>query len=162
MEEAGHWDEKEMSRRWLLGDECFMAVDDGRCVHYSWMSKRALNISEVGYLGDLSAGSHWIYNSYTSPSHRGRSIFPRALQKMTEAALAQDGGIVWAGVRDTNASSVRGLCRAGFKEAFVMEEKTFLSSMKTLRSRTVIDPLLALRFDASSFPREKASKYHGY
>lgn len=162
MEEAGHWDPREMSRRWLLEDPCYMVLDGARCVHYSWMSKRMLVISELGYRADLNGGSHWLYNAYTSPTHRGRSIFPEVLQSMTADALAQDGGVVWAGVQDTNAASMNGVSKAGFKEAFILEKKTFLSSMETQSSRTVLDARLTALFDDASCVRGRAFAHHGY
>lgn len=162
MQEAGHWDAREMSRRWLLEDPCYMVLDGPRCVHYSWMSKRMLIISEIGYRADLNGESHWLYNSYTSPTHRGRSIFPEVLQTMTGHALARDGGVVWAGVQDTNAASMKGVLRAGFREAFILEKKTFLSSMESRSSRTVVDAGMTGLFDDLTCVRGRASERHGY
>jgi hypothetical protein len=151
MEEAQNWDEREMRRRWMLGDSCYRVFDGPKCVHYTWLSRRRLYISEIGYRAELDEMNYWIYDSYTSPTHRGRSIFPRVLLRISEEALAKRGGIVWAGIQDTNASSIRGLSKAGFSEAFVLEKKTAFSSMKVRRSRMVCNVRLTERFDKLTF-----------
>lgn len=147
MEEARHWNGLEMVRRRMLGDTCYMVLDGERCVHYSWLSQRTLIVSEMGYEASLIPGNFWIYNSYTSPSHRGRSIFPEVLLRMLGESPIGKGGAAWAGVLDTNTASMRGLSKAGFEEAFVLRKKTFLSSTDLFVGRRTISARLTRNFD---------------
>jgi GNAT superfamily N-acetyltransferase len=147
MEENRGWETAEIARRRALGDVCYMVFDGPRCVHYSWVSQRLLYISELGYQAELREQNFWIYDSYTSPSHRGRKIFPRLLLRLEEIDLARRCGILWAGVQDDNAPSLNAISKAGFREAFVLEKTILFPSKKAVRSRRVLNNRLTERFD---------------
>jgi hypothetical protein len=145
MREAGHWDEREVWRRTLLGDACHMIMEGPRCVHYSWLSESLMNISEIGYQASLSDGHRWVYNAYTTPAHRGRKLFQGVLSGISQDTAA--GGVLWAGVLEGNTSSLQAILKAGFTESLVLERGLALSSFAMRRRKTVVDARLGERFN---------------
>ena len=79
MQESGDWDETELKRRQTLGDVGYFVIDGGRYVHYSWVTRRLRQNTEVGFKATPDDTQPWIYNSYTAPTHRGRLIYPHVI-----------------------------------------------------------------------------------
>ncbi len=139
MKRSHHWDTHEIARRRKLGDVCYIVMDQGECIHYSWMTKAVREISEIGYLAQLPPEHTWIYNCYTAPSHRGRSIYPRVLQEIVSDMCQAGSTVTWIDVDKRNSSSIRGLEKAGFHEVAVLEKSVFFSIFDGIKRRRIID-----------------------
>jgi GNAT superfamily N-acetyltransferase len=139
MQEAHSWDELEIRRREHLGDLCYMVLDGDRCVHYSWATRQMRYISEVGYQAYLQESDEWIYDCYTSPLYRGRSIYPHILSHIVEEARRAHRDHVWIDVKASNQSSLHGIGKAGFTPVASLERKTLFSSVIIERRKTVLD-----------------------
>ena len=61
MKKAGSWSAPEIARRRRLNDVCYGVLQNGSCVHYSWLTTRMRYITEIGYQAVLSDQDGWIY-----------------------------------------------------------------------------------------------------
>ncbi len=127
MREAGHWNEAEMERRQSLGDVGYLVMDGSRCVHYSWVTERYRHNTEIGFEATPDASNPWIYDSYTSASHRGRLIYPHVLNKIAQDSQQRNCLRVWIDIQDTNRSSVHGIANSGFVDVAVWEKRVLFS-----------------------------------
>jgi GNAT superfamily N-acetyltransferase len=64
----------ETDRRFAAGDLCFIAVSDGRIVHYTWLATRPTYIPEIGARILLRPGQTYLYHSFTEESARGLGV----------------------------------------------------------------------------------------
>ena len=150
MQEAGHWNEAELKRRQTLGDVGYLVMDNSRCVHYSWVTQRYRNNTEIGFEATPDESNPWIYDSYTSASHRGRFIYPHVLNKIAEDSQKNNSRRVWIDILDSNRSSVHGIATTKFVEVVVWEKKILFSFLVFHRRKIQIHSRLGLDFDRLS------------
>jgi len=147
VQESQAWDELEMKRRQELGDVCYLVFVGERCVHYSWITQRQRNITEIGFEATLKDKNYWIYDCYTTPTYRGHSIYPHVLTRILEDVQNKEGERVWIDVRDSNYSSVKGIAKAGFIDVALLEKKILFSSIVLLRHKSILNPPLGKLLD---------------
>jgi hypothetical protein len=150
MRESGHWNEAELKRRQALGDVCYLALEGSRCVHYSWVTQGYRHNTEIGFEATPDARHPWIYNSYTSATHRGRLIYPQVLGKIAEEANQKDAHLIWIDVQDENRSSVSGVTQAGFVEVAVFKKKLLFSFFVFDRRKTIVNAQFGKDFEKMS------------
>jgi RimJ/RimL family protein N-acetyltransferase len=146
LQQVAHWDVQELARRQHLGDRCYMALEGQFCIHYSWLTQRVRDISEIGYTVEVKDKDVWIYNCYTAPSHRGRSIYPRVLRQIAQQLQSNGGQMMWIDVVAENTPSLHGIKKAGFKEVAILERHILFGCIEVFRSQTVSPSPWAKRF----------------
>lgn len=80
----------------------------------------------------LRAREAYVHYCLTAPEHRGRSVYPHALQTILRTELAGEVSRVWIACARANQNSVRGILKAGF------EYKRSSVAYGALRGRLVI------------------------
>ena len=150
LRESGHWNAIELKRRQTLGDVCYLVMDGSRCVHYSWVTQRHRYNTEIGFEAASDQNNPWIYNSYTSVTHRGRLIFPQVLGRIAQEAKKGDARLVWIDVQDNNRSSVSGVTEAGFVEVAVFKKRVLFSFMVFDRRKIIVNARLGKEFERLS------------
>jgi len=138
MRENGGASEEELKRRQQAGDWCYRVIDQGRCVHYSWLTQSSRHITGIGFKAELPAHQAWIYDCYTAPSHRGQGLYPRVVQRISREMMQSGTHFVWIDTQDSNQRSFRGIRRAGFREiGFIERTRIF---QQTTWNRISLDP----------------------
>jgi L-amino acid N-acyltransferase YncA len=138
--QAGHaWRDEEMKRRERLGDRCFVVMDSHRCVHYSWMTLEKRECVDIGYEIKLNEKDAWVYDCYTSPTHRGRSLFPKVLRSMLEEFGRRGGKRIWVDIFASNRSSLQAAAKAGFVEIARLEKEVLFSSFVLHQKKTILN-----------------------
>jgi RimJ/RimL family protein N-acetyltransferase len=160
MAKTNSWDETDMQTRRRLGDICYEAMDGEQCVHYSWVTQQQRSIVEIGYHASLLKDMWWIYDCYTAPTHRGRSIFPHVLSTIAQDAATARARALWIDVEETNVRSQRAMTKAGFIPAAVLSQKVLLSSVVLDRSRTALANPWGNLFDQMPFFYAHANQTH--
>jgi ribosomal protein S18 acetylase RimI-like enzyme len=102
-------------RRLQQGHTCFLVRESGRIIHAAWT---ATGQADIGYLRcrvRLADDAIYIYEVYTSPDARGRSI-SSARSRWIAARYRQQGfsrftAVVWP----ENAAVIRSLQKAGYR-----------------------------------------------
>jgi hypothetical protein len=148
MLKAGEWDPIEIQRRQALGDICYTAMEGDRCVHYSWLTRRLRNITEIGHSVNLEGKTSWIYHSHTVSDQRGRSIYPTVLRHIAREAAERGDDYIWIDVEDKNTPSLKGARKAGFTEALRLEKHLFLSCLERPPRRITLNDSLGGRLAA--------------
>lgn len=124
------------------GDSCFVGLLDGRFVYRAAAVTRRWRIAGRRYM-KLGHAKATIMSCFTVEDQRGQGIYPAAL--VAQLRLLQSNGIsrVFINVEETNAASISGIQKAGFKR---------LGSYEVLRSagrvRVFIDPELQRALEA--------------
>jgi GNAT superfamily N-acetyltransferase len=100
------------------GTECYLALEGDVIVHASWVTTRAAWVGELGRYFTPSPSSAYVYESFTTPSARGRGIYPAVLEHIA-GTLSQSGiDRLWIGVGADNVPSIRAIEKGGFVPAF--------------------------------------------
>jgi ribosomal protein S18 acetylase RimI-like enzyme len=98
--------------------ECYVVEVDGRFVHASWVAREPVWVGEIARWFRPPPAGAWVYESYTSPDHRGQGIYPSVLHAL--AARMRERGLeeLWIGVQASNGASRRAISKGGFEERF--------------------------------------------
>ena len=104
---------------------------DGTLAHVTWSRRDKLNL-ENGVAVDCP-GAGVLYDSLTFPPFRGKGIYPEALGILAEQF--RDTGLksVVIAVDPGNASSIKGIEKAGFKPIFRLTRKLRLGTSRLRR-----------------------------
>jgi RimJ/RimL family protein N-acetyltransferase len=112
--------EKSFQARLAPDVRCFLAEDDERILHSSWVTTTGAWTREIRAYLRPPEGDAYVYESFTRADARGRGIYPFALAGIL-TALAEDGiANVWVGVEADNIASRKSIAKAGFEETFTL------------------------------------------
>ncbi|HVO33198.1 MAG TPA: GNAT family N-acetyltransferase [Elusimicrobiota bacterium] len=148
MKAAGTWHRDEADRRKARGDICYAVMDAQRCVHYAWLTRTLRDFGSLGLRVELPAKHAWIYDCFTVPSHRGRSIFPHVLIKIVGDMHRQAAERVWVDARVSNDASIRGILKAGFEEAALLQRTFLFTFIRSAGRRVALNDNLSETLDA--------------
>jgi len=103
-------------RRFLQqGDVGYYAYLDGVCCHRSWLQKGPKWISVNPFVQmKLKKNEGYIHYCETAPWARGKALYPSVLRRIVEDHRGLDN--LFIAVESTNASSIRGVEKTGFRE----------------------------------------------
>lgn len=105
----------EMKRRLGLGDQCFVALTEGRVAHYSWVQfSGAHEIRDAGCRVEVQRGHVWVYHCRTADWARGRGIYPFVLTQILAECKSQNTQAAWIYTGSENIASQNGIVKAGF------------------------------------------------
>ncbi len=138
-------EDKEIRRRERLGDTCYEIQDQKRIVHYSWVTRRQRVLTYANCAVWLHSDDGWIYDCFTSPSHRGRALYPTVLRKISDDVRREQGGVVWIDVMESNQASLHGILKSGFVEVARFDRRVLFSHFVIYRHLTLLNPRLGLR-----------------
>lgn len=116
MTAADQWDEAEIARRQVLGDDCFAVFHRGRCASYIWVTRQRREIEEVRLCAELPHGESWLYNAFTVSHYRNRGLYSHLLEHVVSVLSEAGGRLAWIDAERHNLASIRGILRAGFHE----------------------------------------------
>jgi hypothetical protein len=107
----------EARRRLERGERCWTARSDGRIVSARWIvtDVDAVEIPYLGHRLELTPGQAYVYETFTAPDHRGRSVSGAAGSRLARV-LADEGyrsmlAVVWPG----ETAIVRANVKAGYE-----------------------------------------------
>ena len=106
------------ARRLTADTRCFIVLLDDTLVHASWTTTRAAWTREIRAYLCPPSGDAYVYESFTSPSARGRGVYPFALRHIAATFERQGFARLWVAVEAHNAGSRRAVVKAGFEPAF--------------------------------------------
>ncbi|PNQ72087.1 hypothetical protein C1T31_13355 [Hanstruepera neustonica] len=86
----------------------FFIKDLDQLVHESYVYKRVYLLKSIGKIGPV------IGDCFTSKAYRGQSIYPFVINSIAEKLLREDYQEVFVVVNQSNASSIKGIEKAGF------------------------------------------------
>jgi CelD/BcsL family acetyltransferase involved in cellulose biosynthesis len=105
----------ELTARLARGDGVYIARLEGVPVHYSWVRFSGdHSIDEAARRVPTRPGECWIYHCITAERARGLHVYPSVLVSILRDVAAQGLRTVWIYALAHNASSLRGIERAGF------------------------------------------------
>jgi ribosomal protein S18 acetylase RimI-like enzyme len=107
--------ESEMVRRFAEGHRAYVAFDAGEPTAWGWLATRTAHIGELESSFTIPAGQRYLWNFVTHPAHRGRGIYPRLLDAITEAERS-DAERFWVAYAPENHASGAGIRKAGFMD----------------------------------------------
>lgn len=118
------------ARRLKSDSSCagFALIDStGKSGHFTWARPfEDFHFSELqGSVPPPSPGAMILFDSWTPASQRGHGFYARTLAAVVER-LRQEGKRVWGFSASTNASSIRGLEKAGWRPSFSVCRYHFL------------------------------------
>ena len=99
-----------------LGDRGYFAYLNGRCVHRSWVKHTPQTVRLHACLPmRLQENEAFIHYCETAPQARGKNIYPHVLTKIADDF--KDRKRTFVAVNAKNVGSIKGIEKAGFKEA---------------------------------------------
>lgn len=105
-------------KRIEAGAHVYTHVQDGRLVHYGWLTPRESKsfITEVGYGYEYPPNTSVMWDFYTLPTCRGQGLYSRSLQRILSDVAANAGAeFVYIAVLANNWPSRRAIEKTGFK-----------------------------------------------
>jgi GNAT superfamily N-acetyltransferase len=103
-----------MAARIAEGSQPYVAWLGDSPAAYGWSAARTFGVEEAGVAWSLSPEERGLWDFETLPAWRGRGIYPRLLQSIVQAEVAEAGRF-WIGHRADNPASMRGIRAAGFQ-----------------------------------------------
>lgn len=105
-------------QRLASGHVALVLMHADAMMHVSWIARGALRVDELGCTLRLPAGTVCIYDVVTADAWRGRGVYPAVLGWLRRHAHeAFDAGRIWIYCEEENASSRRGIEKAGYEHA---------------------------------------------
>jgi GNAT superfamily N-acetyltransferase len=95
-------------------NRCYVVGLDNVEVGYGWCASSVASIGELNLTFALPPGNRYLWDFVTAPPWRGRGIYPRLLQAIL-AREEVEADRFWIGNAPQNASSARGIVKAGFQ-----------------------------------------------
>jgi hypothetical protein len=114
--EVGYLSFDEFEDRFNQGKECFVFLDGGKVVHYSWVTYEEMDISELRMEIPLDKNAACIFDCYTSKKFRGLSLYPSMLCEIKDYLKKRNFENCYIYSDLENAASIRGIEKAGFKK----------------------------------------------
>lgn len=112
------------------GTLCFLVVSGGRIVHATWASLEATWIGELRRYFCPPVSHGYLYESFTVPAHRGRGIYPTALNAITERLAERGVRRLWIAASAENTASLRAIAKAAFEVQFQVPYKRRLARVQ--------------------------------
>jgi GNAT superfamily N-acetyltransferase len=106
--------EIDMGRRMWDEHRAYVASIDGEDVAFGWVAPYQAMIGEIDSAFLIPKGERYLWNFVTLPGHRGKGIYPRLLDAIVKAELA-DAERFWVAYAPENYASGTGIEKAGFK-----------------------------------------------
>lgn len=103
----------DMERRFALGHLAYVACWSGAPVSWGWVATREAEIGELRIRFMVPPGERYLWNFVTLSSHRGLGIYPRLLDAIVRAELAEAERF-WIAYAPENHASASGIRKAGF------------------------------------------------
>lgn len=97
---------------------CWLVLHESRIAHATWTTTAGAWTREIGRYFKPPPGEGYVYESFTSPTVRGRGIYPLALRHILARLGAEGITRLWVGVEADNEPSIRAITKAGFEVAF--------------------------------------------
>jgi len=107
---------KKIDAKLNRNSDCYAVFDNNLLVHTSWVFRRKLLATQLGFDNIYTVGE-----SNTIPTYQGKGIYTNVLKMIS---LQKDKDIVIF-VSPNNQSSVRGIEKAGFKKLYEFELSRF-------------------------------------
>jgi GNAT superfamily N-acetyltransferase len=103
----------EVASRRRAGNQPYLVRLNGEPVALGWSTGTTIDIGELGLTASLPPGNRYLWGFETTPTWRGRGLYPRLLQ----AILRAEGDEIcdWIGHEPDNVASSRGIIKAGFR-----------------------------------------------
>lgn len=100
--------------RFHCGDICCAAKFDGKIASYCWISTKGGHIEEIDRNITLKNNEIYLYDAFTEPEFRGKSIFPRILTVILRYGKQKGYHKSLIFVLSSNHPSLRAIKKAGF------------------------------------------------
>jgi len=123
----------ESLRRLERGDHIYTLVENGRLVHFGWLSQcqQKATFPEVGQEIWFPPGTAVLYDFYTDPGARGRGLYRASLSQMLQDAAAGLGRqLIFIAVEADNHPSRHVIEKLGFSYAFSLFRTIKLGRLK--------------------------------
>ena len=98
---------KKAKERFKVGDICFGANLNGKCVHLKWIALNESHIGEINRKIRTSSDSAYMYDDYTLPNYRGLGISSKVMEKTIQHLSKIGIKKIYAGVRPNNFPMLR-------------------------------------------------------
>jgi GNAT superfamily N-acetyltransferase len=118
LEGLGELDSREIQQRIRRGHQPWLARVAGQVVGWGWCATEEASIGELGISFQIPPGNRYLWDFVTTPSWRGRGIYPRLLQ--TIVVREREAERFWLGHDLSNEASARGIAKSGFHEVGVL------------------------------------------
>jgi ribosomal protein S18 acetylase RimI-like enzyme len=105
--------ELEMGRRMWDEHRAYVASIDGVDAAWGWVATETATIGEIQSAFDIPKRERYLWNFVTKPGFRGLGIYPRLLDAIVQAELA-DADRFWVAYAPENHASGAGIHKAGF------------------------------------------------
>ena len=114
MDATGTYAGDEVQTRLSSGRLPYVVEKDGLVASYGWVALSAEPIGDLGIAFQLEPGEAYIYDCATRPAYRGRGFYPALLRYIARDLGRAGLRRAWIGTAPGNATSQRGIVRAGF------------------------------------------------
>lgn len=114
----------ELLKRDMEGAECYGAFIDNQLIHTSWVTDDdSISIEEIGDSLDLEVGECCVFDCNTLAEYRGCGAYPETLRHIAHCKKASGYNSLYIYTLSSNASSIRGIEKAGFQLVDIREAK---------------------------------------
>jgi GNAT superfamily N-acetyltransferase len=107
--------EGEIRSRFDSGHRAYVATLSGSPAAWGWVATATATIGEVQSTFAVTTGERYLWNFVTLKSHRGLGIYPRLLDAIVEAEMAEADRF-WVAYAPENHASGAGIRKAGFTD----------------------------------------------
>lgn len=108
-------DRAQLEARFARGDTGFVARHEGRIVCTSWAARGEHHIRFVDHRYPVGASEVYLYDSYTDPAFRGRSVAPALGVWVLEQLQGEGVSRVTMAVTPENTANRRARAKTGFR-----------------------------------------------
>lgn len=105
----------ELEARLARGEECFVARSGGAIVCANWAVYDEHEVRFLRYRLRLEPGEVYVYDSYTRPDFRGRSVAPALAAHLVERFRAAGLRRALTLIAPENASNLRARAKSGYR-----------------------------------------------
>lgn len=121
----------EVRGRVVGGHRPYLAYMGDTPVAYGWVATRQAEIGELNMLFTIPPTNRYLWDFQTLPEWRGLGLYPRLLQAIIAAEMAQGAERFWIIYAPENRPSAAGITRAGFSDvgelSFIAPDKVRLA-----------------------------------
>ena len=105
--------EKDISDRFALGHRAYVARMHGVAAAWGWVATSSAAVGELGTVFSIGNRERYLWNFVTRAEFRGMGIYPRLINSIVDAELA-DADRFWIAYAPENHASGSGIGKAGF------------------------------------------------
>jgi GNAT superfamily N-acetyltransferase len=145
----------DVERRFAEGDRFFAWMCGDEVASFGWITTRRREAHGVAI--DASPARAIVYDVFTRPAYRGRSMATSLLSRIAETLAREGCGELVAAVDLAHAPSKRALEAAGFAIVARISAWVWFDSMRAARRIDVCDASAAAMFDKRSGSGVEAS-----